>query len=280
MKTTDYNKAKELIEKYARIETALRHATPEQAVIIHKIHNRRGNSMPLDSVQQCCNRMIIDRLNIIAESMPSQGYSMGGEVRVRFSKLTGVYDNRESYAKSCKYRPTYGDYSVKLSLDELRNIQVVGGLVTYIFPNQRSKVKRCWWFSSKGLKNHFELTRVQGFLYGDYHSTNKDKAAREGKRIEENIRLQAKEKALKERCMRKALRLQYTFSDSLMAGNCEAGTRAFCMRLSLDATKSYRGNFLIKLATKKSTSSIPFVNRMIEYRVFIKEYVLANYSNI
>lgn len=266
MKTTNYEKAKELITKYARNETALRHATPEQAVIINKMHKRQGNSMPLNSVQQFCDGMIIDRLNDIAESMPIQGYSMGGEIKVRFSKLTGVYDNCESYARSCKYRPTYGDYSVKLSLDELRNIQIIGGLVTYIFPDQKAKVKKCWWFSSKGTKNHFELTRVQGFLYGDYHHTNKDKAIIEGKKIEEYIRLQAKEKALKERCMKKALRLQYTFSDSLMAGNCEAGTRAFCMRLGLDSSKSYRGNFLIKLATKKSTSSIPFVNRMIEYK--------------
>ena len=266
MNTTNYNKAKELIAKYARTETALRHATPEQAVIINKMHNRQGNSMPLNSVQQFCNRMIIDRLNDIAEAMPSQSYSMGGKVRVRFSKLTGIYDNCKSYAKSCKYRPTYGDYSVKLSLDELRNIQIIGGLVTYIFPNQKSKVKKCWWFASKGTKNRFELIRVQGFLYGDYHSTNKDKAIIEGKRIEESIKLQVKEKAIKERCIKKALRLQYTFSDSLMAGNCEAGTRAFCMRLNLDSSKSYRGNFLVKLATKKSTSSIPFVTRMIEYK--------------
>lgn len=265
MKATDYTKAKELLNRYSKITTALRHSTPEQAVIIRKIDSRRINKQNT-SIKEFCDALIKFRMQKIAYNMPEQGYSMGGEKKIVCGKLWVNYDNCSQYAKSCSFKPTWGFYSERITFEELRGIQIIGGLVTYIYPNQKGKLKKCWWYVGKGQKQYFQLVRQQGWLYGEYHSTDKATAIREGRRIEETIVRQAKEKAIKQRYINKAMRAQYTFSDSLASGNCEAGTRAFCIRLRLNEQRNYRGTFLLKKAQEKSTNSVPFILRMIEFR--------------
>ena len=81
-----------------------------------------------------------------------------------------------------------------------------------------------------------------------------------------NRNLEIKRHAEKsEKAFAKACRRQYSYSDSLAAGNCEAGTRAFIMRLGLDANKKYRGTYLMKQATKRSANSLYYVTKMINY---------------
>jgi hypothetical protein len=65
----------------------------------------------------------------------------------------------------------------------------------------------------------------------------------------------------------KAARLQYSYSDSIACGNCEAGTRAFILRLQLNSNKKYRGFYLLNLAKEKSTSSVSFIQRMIKSKM-------------
>ena len=83
---------------------------------------------------------------------------------------------------------------------------------------------------------------------------------------ERNI-LTAKTESKKVVSFEKALRLQYTFNDSLKAGNCEVGTKAFQLRLGLSDVKKYRGSYILKLAKEKSTSSVYYVERMIKARI-------------
>lgn len=195
--------------------------------------------------------------------MPDEGYNMGSEIRVRFNKLVEYDDRTSEYSHSCKYSAKHGGYTLKLTKEELKNIKVIANLVTYIYPNQRSKVKKCWWYSGRGNKNNWSLEKVEGYIFHGYHSTNKEKAKEEGLR---NLQFE-KDKKKKVEKFNKALRLQYSFEDSLMSGNCEAGTKAFIMRLGLDSKKKYRGSFLLKQAKEKSHNSIFYVEKMIKFKV-------------
>lgn len=265
MKATNYIKALKLNAQFKYIEAIAKRATPEQLEIVKKIRERQSRFGAI-SVRAFCNRLIITRLEEIAKEMPDENYSMGSKIEVWFKGLKGTHDRRDYYSKSCKYTPNHGFVKIVLNFDELKNIRVIGGLVTYIYPNQKRKLKKCWWYEAKGRHSSFELIKKVGYIYADYHSLSKENALKFGKEREEFRKKIAKAEAIKSKAMAKALKQQYTYEDSLSAGNCEAGTRAFCLRLSLDVHKKYRGGYLLKLAAQKSFNSVCYVKRMIEYK--------------
>lgn len=271
----NYLKAAKICAKYVNLSAAVKNCNrnSELLAIVQKIFNREKKE-PEISVKQFCDDLIILRLKSIAKSLPDEGCSMGSKVFVYCSSMIG-YDNRtQTYSNSCKYSPTYGRVNLKITPKELRCIKVIGGLVTYIYPNQRTKVKKCYWYSSEGKKQHWQLTKVEGFICGDYHSTSKI-SAKEGferneKRRKENERRQViaqKTEAQKAKLFAKALRKQYSYEDSINAGNCENGTKAFALRLQIDINKKYRGKYLLDLAKEKSTSSVYYVERIIKSKM-------------
>jgi len=262
MKTNDYTKAKKAVEQNWTTKRAEKQLNEQQLKIYVQIKDREKNKQNERTVKQFADNLISERLKTIAEAMPTEGYSMGGKYSVSFRGLTGVNDCRQYYSKSCKYSENWGGYNVDFSLTELVNTQVIGGLVTYIYPNQRNKVKKCYWYTSKGSKQHFQLIKQEGYIYAGYHSLTKDGAKIGGER---NL-LEKKQQEQKQKLIKKALRYQFTFDDSIKAGNCEAGTRAFILRCNLSKDKKYRGSFLLKIAREKSTSSVRFVERMIEHK--------------
>lgn len=250
-----------MCEKYKSLEAIKRNAKPEIFNICEKIYKRADKKTI--SVGEFCDNLIRERLANIALYMPNQGYSMGGIITVRFSKLQGVFDNRQEYSKSCKYRATHGRYSVTLTLSQLRNTKVIGGLVTYIYPNQRNAVKKCYWYASTGSKNLFELEKVEGYIYNNFHHRDKNLARQGGEQLKQ------REKNLKDndKLFKRFSRMRYSFQDSIDSGNCVAGTKAFAMRLHLNIEKSYRGTYLLKLAKEKSQNSLTYINRMIYYKL-------------
>lgn len=267
----NYESALKLEQKYTRFETMLKHATPEVAEILEKRQVRIKKSV--SSVKSFCNSLIKNKMQKIANALPDEGYSMGSVVKVRFNILTVRDDRTSNYAKSCSYRANHGSISIKLTLDELKNIKVEGSLVTYIYPNQRNKVKKCWWFDSKGSKQHFELIKTEGYVYAGYHSTSKLATKTAGERNVQHrkdmIKLEKelkKKHEIKEKKYKKALRLQYSFQDSVGAGNCEVGTKAFILRLKLNSNLQYRGSFLLKKAKDKSESSVQYIEKMIRFK--------------
>ena len=261
---TNYTKAVKLNEQFRNIETIEKRATPEQLAIVKKMRER--GSREEVTVRQFADSLIIKRLEKIANAMPDEQYSMGSKIEVWFSRLKAVHDRRNYYSKSCRYQENHGYVMIHLNLDELKNIKVIGGLITYIYPSQKSNVKKCWWYVSKGKHSKFELIKQKGYIYKDYHSLTRKNALKFGKQREETRKAIAKAEAIRTKAMAKALKQQYTYADSLSAGNCEAGTRAFCLRLGLDTNKRYRGSYILKLAEQRSTTSVSYVKRMIEYR--------------
>lgn len=262
----NYEKAIKLMAKYKNVETAIKNAENNEVVEIIKKKTIRNKEKGVISVKQFCQNLIYKKLKEIAKAVPDEGYSMGSRIVIKFNKLICSDDRTNEYSKSCSYRPIHGQINVRLTKDELQHIKVVGGVITYIY-SSKQKVKRCWWFEGWGKKQNFHLVKVEGYIFNGFHSKDKNKALEVGTRLLKAEKEAKKEQNKKTGDFKKALRLQYSFYDSLKCGNCEAGTRAFAIRIGLDTTKKYRGSFLLKSATEKSTSSLKYVERMINYKV-------------
>ena len=208
--------------------------------------------------------------------MPDMGYSMGAKYTVQYLNFEGSFSDCSEYAKSSKYRATHGNFSLKLSRDEFINAENIASVFTYIYPNQKTRVKKCWWFERVGEKQYYQLKKINGFICGDFHALTKE-AAKKGFETREKYRKEAVKKQIEaekqkieqlkafNKTYSKALRYQYGIEDSLKV-NCETGTKAFILRCNLDSTKKYRGSFLMKVAAEKSKNSIDYVRRMIEYK--------------
>lgn len=283
MNLKNVKKAASLVAKYSE-KTAISKAKNENVEvldIVRKKIERARFKTPEIHVNEFCRELVKNRLRKIAKALPDEGYSMGSTVSVSFlSGNNWVYfcdDRTSKYSNSCKYRPTHG--SVKFHINnasELRKIHVIGGLVTIIEPGQKSKVKKCSWYFGEGSKNRWNLSKIDGFICGDFHASTKE-AAKEGferneksrKEYEKRQILAQKTEQQKKKLFAAALRKQFTFQDSLFAGNCEVGTRAFILRCGLDINKKYRGKYLLEIAKAKSTSSVSFVERMINWKMAV-----------
>lgn len=270
MENKSYLNVKKLMQKYVKHETIESKCNAEELAIYKKIVKRQKNQNTL-SVSSWLQLMLKKKLKDIANHLPSTGYSMGERKNVICGKFSQTFDNTLRYSGKYAGSEKHGYVEFKTTYMEVRNIQIIGGLITYIYPHQKGKLKKCWWLASSGSKQHFKLIKVEGYLYADYHSQDKKKAIEGGKRSEQLKKEAARQKKENEskkiafqKAYNKALRKQYTFEDSIKAGNCVAGTRAFIMRLKLDETKKYRGKYLLDIAKERSTSSVPFIERMIK----------------
>ena len=252
MKLQQWIFIEKLLSKYKRKETAISKCkTLEHVAAVNKHFDRKGQCSEL-SVKQFCDNIIIAKLDTIAAAMPSTGYSMGDSVRVKFSKLVGGSDRRNYYSNSCRFRETHGYISAMLTPDEYINMSVVGGLATYIAPNQRARVKKCWWFAGEGEKNRFSLVRESGYIYNGFHATTKEEAKAGGDRL---LYISKLSKTRKKK--------RYSFSDSLEAGNCQVGTIAFARKFGLDVNKKYTGAELLKISGEQYIS---YIYRMINFK--------------
>lgn len=256
----DLKKALQYKTRYTALEKCYTKEMRD-AVIRHFDRNYRENYHPDLTVREFCKELINRRGNELVRSLPDEDYSMGSVVSLYVNKyLRFTHDRTSSYANSCKYRPKHGSVRLSLTFDEFKRAQVIGGVLT-ILPKTNRKLKKGEWFEGKGSKQYFQLQRVQGWIYEGYHSTDRGRAIAGGKR---NIELRKKKEA-NDKAYKKALRRQYSFADSVQAGNCAAGTRAFVQRCGLDAEKKYRGSFIVQVAEKKSSGSLQYVNKMIKY---------------
>lgn len=263
-KAIQYKTKKQVIKMYGAKCNA------EKLEIALKLIERENNKR-VPTVQQFIHDRlyfkIVPKLESLASCLPTMGYSMGAKYTVEYSSFIGSYSSCEEYANSCSYRAIHGNFTLKLTRNEFLYSENIAGVFTYIHPNQKTKVKKCWWYEKTGEKQYYQLKKVDGFICGDYHAKTKE-AAKKGFETREKSRKEAEKRQVEavkafNKSYSKALRLQYGIEDSLKV-NCETGTKAFILRCGLDSTKKYRGSFLMKVAAEKSKHSIDYVKRMIE----------------
>ena len=263
MTTTELKDLKKALQYKQRSTAIGKCYTDEMKDAVNRRFDRleRNEKHPETTVREFCKLLIWRRGQELVQALPDEGYSMGSMVTLYVNRyLSFQHDRTQEYAKSCKYRAQHGRVRLTLTFDEFKRAQIIGGVLT-ILPNTNRNIKKVEWFEGIGSKQYFEIKRVQGWLYEGYHAHTKELAIAGG-----NLNVERrKQKEASAKAYNKVLRRQYTVADSLSAGNCEAGTMAFILRCGLNSERKYRGAFLVKVASEKSSESVKYVNNMINY---------------
>jgi hypothetical protein len=259
----------------AKKRTALRNCENDDeraAVQRHFLRAAEKAILSQVTVRQWLESMRYVKLKSIGDALPRTGYSMGEQIYVNCGRYTVTSDRRMHYPGG-KYKPTHGCYRLTLTHSEFLRTSVIGGLVTTIAPKQTGKVKACSWYVGHGEKKDFRLVKQDGFVCGTYHATTK-KVALDGhkrilanaKRASANAKKYLKSQERYAKMYKKALNMRYSFADSIEAGNCDAGTKAFALRCRLDMNKTYKGSYLLSMVDKYKLSTGSFVERMIRLK--------------
>lgn len=242
---------------------------------------------------------IVELMEDVVRTLPASGYSMG---ELKTLKLTrGGYavsaDCRDSYARSCRWRPTHGDITVVISPRDLTGVRVRGGLPTRITGSYSKDIKKCEWIewdkeTYRGKTTAVKPRWVKGFLVRDWHTESLEEAKKtlaSSKEIEKKtaaIRKKLeKEKAAMckehEKAFKALLKTDLCFEDSVNAGNCKPGTIAFCKSNNLRLDSIITGKKLLSLADK---ATLYYIARIFAYKMkgrspyreeveYMKEYI-------
>ncbi len=162
----------------------------------------------------------------------SSGYSMGDRKTLVINGNTFCsLSSCQTHAKSCKWAPLHGEVTIRLSMKQLKSLELIEGVWTI-----RGKDNACSWLACEGFQRKFRVVIAEGFLVGTSH----------GKLLAE---CEASE-AVKAEKLREAAKSLFRFVgiiDRLSAGACEPGVLSFCSRHGLDPSMGYRLDYLFGL---------------------------------
>lgn len=196
------------------------------------------------------------------------GYSMGGSISlyIRQNKKSDCtlrylenFDDRHEYSKNCRYKAIHGYNRITLTIKELEQIVIIGGIPTIKLTND--KISECLVLVGTGYKNNYNINFTKAFLTGTYHAKTYQECVdwRNKMYIQ---RLKERDSTLVARATdnrkRESLKRFVGFEHSIKVGNCEIGTKAFAQKHNLDIRFGYRLGYLMEL---EPTS--PFVQKLI-----------------
>lgn len=181
------------------------------------------------------------------------GYSMGGVIELYMKKgvitqyLVG-YDTRQEYSKSCRYKAIHGHNNIVLTVKQLEQIEIIGGIPTIKLSDD--KITECLMLVGKGNKNNYKIEFEKGFLTKTYHGNSYQECVNWRNR-EYMQRLKERNPELAtieiEKRKREALNKFVGFEHSIKVGNCINGTKAFAQKHNLDMKFGYRLGYLVEL---------------------------------
>lgn len=144
------------------------------------------------------------------------------------SKSIGRRDDLDKYANSCKWRPTYGDVTVKLTTKELKQIRNIEGVWTIAGADGSAK-----WLKATGAKNTYAVVWEKGFVFENSHSTISLADAEALERRKTEIAIQNAQNDRK-----------FIGVPHISKFACRAGIEAFCRRHNLNAEYGYQLGYL------------------------------------
>lgn len=220
--------------------------------IWEKVEARKARRAPSPSITEQLYR---SKLQAVADALPTTGHSMGSIQRVKLiaSNLEAKCERCEHYSRGCKWAPTYGELVLTISAKRLDAVQIIGGLVTIVGGRTRTPgVRHAEWIERVGNKSSARLEWRKGFLHvkGRYHHIDIEHCAAIGNDLARCRAIQEKaekEHAAKVKKMPKCAEL-IGYRDSILAGNCDPGTKAFAQRHGLDIGKKYRFRDILAMA--------------------------------
>ena len=171
-------------------------------------------------------------------------YSMGEYRWLRIGeKVFATSHNLREYAKSCKYSPNYGTIEITLTMNQLRQIEIIGGIPT--IKHENSKISKCSILRDSSTKKYVNTIELDDSFYitADYHGLSYEECLdwrkqRALRLISNRIQNQETENKLKK---------FVGFQHSVQAGNCEIGTKAFAEKHGLDPEMGYSLKYLKEL---------------------------------
>ena len=180
----------------------------------------------------------IDKLQaFVANRVFDTGHSMGYTAEIFVDKASlARFIKQDTYAKTCKYRPTYGYAPIILTKKEAETIEDIEGLLTI-----KGEKHAARWLVSVGSKNNHKLVWQNGFCVGTSH----------GKTIDECIEL---ERLKQQKAFENAKRNLKIFGIEHLQkiGACLPGIQAAAKSINIDLEKigGIRVDFALELAKK------------------------------
>lgn len=161
------------------------------------------------------------------------GHSMGCYRTLLLNDVPFQWNNSlDTYAKSCKFKPTYGNLKISLNKKELREVKNIQGIWTIGNPDGSAK-----WLQSSGSKSTFSVDWFAGYLFKDSHSDESLDAAKALQGVKD---VQKAAQSMRDG--------QFVGVAHMRAkGACMEGIRAFCNRHQLDQDLGYNVGYLKSL---------------------------------
>lgn len=182
----------------------------------------------------------------------NSGYSMGGIIAVVINidgkniRLTQT-DTREEYAKSSKYKATHGYNEFVLTIKQLEQIEIIGGVPT--IKQDGNKIAKCLILLGRGSKNNYNISFQESFVTKDFHGTYNECLAWRKKQYLQCLK--ERSGVLYNRLMmvrkEEVLNRFVGYKHSIDAGNCKVGTQAFAQKHNLDISFGYKLGYLFEL---------------------------------
>lgn len=182
----------------------------------------------------------------------SAGYSMG-EVRKLLIAGKGEfakYDNTDSYANSCTWRPTHGYVEITVSLTDLRELELIEGVWTRILADNKVK-----YINETGKKHTYRPELIDGFLFGRSHATT-SKEARNLNRRNAIAKARAERKEIADKQAAEKAEKVFIGWNDIRKTACESASQSFVKNHGLDKDFGYSAKYLVQIAEPSQQSFI------------------------
>ena len=159
--------------------------------------------------------------------------------------LIGFNSDAKDYPRSSKYKATHSSHSIFLSVKEIEEIKVIGGIPTQILENK--KIAKCISFLGIGNKHTYFIARKEQYITDNFHANTVLEC--------ENWRSQMAVRKLKERLSKKTMEEKIQIAKgkfiglihSTKVGNCVEGSLQFAKRHNLNPDFGYNLGYLLNI---------------------------------
>jgi len=184
-------------------------------------------------------------------------YSMGAITKLfvysrskKNKKFFSEYDDRESYAKSCTWKPTHGYTEIVISLNDLLKIENIDGVLTV-----KGNDHKCKWITSSGKYGNYEVYFEHGYIWHKSHG----KTLEEAKELHRKRKIAEAKKKMSNHKLFDRFKYRFIGIDHLKnAGACDPGINSAVYQLGIDLNSvgGIRVDYLLEIAKDRNIDNL------------------------